>query len=44
MRRGCSGLPVLIGAGQAAHAMAIINNLVLGLLAQCGIKNVPEAR
>lgn len=30
--------------GQAAHAMAIINNLVLGLLAQHGIKNVPEAR
>jgi predicted transposase YbfD/YdcC len=30
--------------GQAAHALAVINNLVLGLLARCGVKNVPQAR
>lgn len=30
--------------GQGAHAMAAINNLVLGLLRQCGVVNVPDAR
>jgi len=30
--------------GQAAHAMAIINNLVLGLLLRRGVQNVPQAR
>ncbi len=28
----------------AAHAMAVINNLVLGLLARQGVENVPDAR
>jgi predicted transposase YbfD/YdcC len=30
--------------GQGAHAMAVINNLVLGLLRQRGITDVPTAR
>ncbi len=30
--------------GHAAHMMAAINNLVLGLLLRRGVKNVPEAR
>jgi len=30
--------------GHAAHAMAVINNLVLGLLLRRGVKNVPDAR
>jgi predicted transposase YbfD/YdcC len=30
--------------GQGAHAMAIINNLVLGLLLRQGIVNLPDAR
>jgi predicted transposase YbfD/YdcC len=30
--------------GHAAHAMALINNLVLGLLLRRGIRNVPDAR
>jgi predicted transposase YbfD/YdcC len=30
--------------GQAAHAMAAINNLVLGLLLRRGVTNVPDAR
>ncbi len=30
--------------GHAAQAMAVINNLVLGLLLRRGVKNVPEAR
>lgn len=30
--------------GHAARMMAAINNLVLGLLLGCGVKNVPEAR
>jgi predicted transposase YbfD/YdcC len=30
--------------GQSPHAMAVINNLVLGLLLRLGIKNVPQAR
>lgn len=30
--------------GHAAHALAVVNNLVLGLLARCGVKNVPQAR
>jgi predicted transposase YbfD/YdcC len=30
--------------GHAAHAMALINNLVLGLLLPRGVKNVPDAR
>jgi predicted transposase YbfD/YdcC len=30
--------------GQAPHAMAIINNLVLGLLLRRGVRNVPQAR
>jgi hypothetical protein len=29
--------------GHAAHALAVINNLALGLLARCGVKNVPQA-
>ncbi len=29
---------------QGAHAMAVINNLVLGLLRRCGVDNVPDAR
>lgn len=30
--------------GQAPHAMAIINNLILGLLLRRGVHNVPQAR
>ena len=30
--------------GQAAQAMAVLNNLVLGLLLHRGVKNVPDAR
>jgi predicted transposase YbfD/YdcC len=30
--------------GHAAHAMALINNLVLGLLLRRGVRNVPDAR
>ena len=30
--------------GQGAHAMAVINNLVLGLLLRRGVVNVPDAR
>jgi predicted transposase YbfD/YdcC len=30
--------------GQGAHAMAVINNLVLGLLLRRGVANVPDAR
>jgi predicted transposase YbfD/YdcC len=30
--------------GHAAEAMAVINNVVLGLLLQRGVKNVPDAR
>lgn len=30
--------------GHAAEAMAVINNLVLGLLWRCGVTNVPDAR
>jgi len=30
--------------GHAAHSMAIINNLVLGLLLRRGVRNVPDAR
>ncbi|MBN1137860.1 MAG: ISAs1 family transposase [Anaerolineae bacterium] len=30
--------------GQSAHAMAVINNLVLGLLRRSGVVNVPDAR
>jgi predicted transposase YbfD/YdcC len=30
--------------GQGAHAMAVINNLVLGLLRRSGVVNVPDAR
>lgn len=30
--------------GQGAHVMAIINNLVLGLLLRRGVVNVPDAR
>jgi len=30
--------------GQGAHAMAVINNLVLGLLRRRGVRNVPDAR
>ena len=30
--------------GHAAEVMAIINNLVLGLLLRRGVRNVPEAR
>jgi predicted transposase YbfD/YdcC len=31
-------------SGQGAHAMAITNNLVLGLLLRAGVVNVPDAR
>ncbi len=30
--------------GHGAEAMAVINNLVLGLLLRRGVKNVPDAR
>ena len=30
--------------GQGAHAMAVLNNLVLGLLRRRGVDNVPDAR
>lgn len=30
--------------GHAAHSMALINNLVLGLLLRRGVRNVPDAR
>jgi predicted transposase YbfD/YdcC len=30
--------------GQGAHAMAVINNLVLGLLRRRGVVNIPDAR
>lgn len=30
--------------GQGAHAMAVINNLILGLLLRRGVVNVPDAR
>ena len=30
--------------GHAAHAMAVINNLLLGLLLRRGVRNVPDAR
>jgi predicted transposase YbfD/YdcC len=30
--------------GQAAEAMAVLNNLILGLLLHRGVKNVPDAR
>ena len=30
--------------GHAAEAMAVINNVVLGLLLRRGVKNVPDAR
>jgi predicted transposase YbfD/YdcC len=30
--------------GQGAHAMAVLNNLVLGLLRRNGVDNVPDAR
>lgn len=30
--------------GQGAHAMAVLNNLVLGLLRRCGYDNVPDGR
>ncbi len=30
--------------GHTAHALAIINNLVLGLLLRQGVQNVPQAR
>ena len=30
--------------GQGARAMAVLNNLVLGLLRRSGVNNVPDAR
>ncbi|MCL4395922.1 MAG: ISAs1 family transposase, partial [Chloroflexi bacterium] len=30
--------------GHAAEAMAVLNNLVLGLLLRRGVKNVPDVR
>jgi predicted transposase YbfD/YdcC len=33
-----------VRAGQAAHALAVINNLVLGLFARLGYTSAPEAR
>lgn len=33
-----------LSMGHAAHSMAVINNLILGLLLRRGVKNVPDAR
>jgi hypothetical protein len=30
--------------GHAAHSLALISKLVLGLLLRCGVRNVPDAR